>query len=206
MASYPDEILKRLQETELEILDAIAGVCEREGLNWFLIGGSVLGAKRHGAFIPWDDDIDMGMLRADYDRFGASAYNAYDAYGASAGSSAYSGQSSGYYGSSRQNPFDSEDVFWQWFNGASDERRDFEHSYYHSSYTNKNRRKNYSRFDILVHLGLKVFQIFMGISLLKILWILIPFGPILCLGLIWNGFSGAVDSLRMLKNFSAGGK
>ena len=144
--------------------------------------------------------------RADYDRFGASAYNAYDAYGASAGSSAYSGQSSGYYGSSRQNPFDSEDVFWQWFNGASDERRDFEHSYYHSSYTNKNRRKNYSRFDILVHLGLKVFQIFMGISLLKILWILIPFGPILCLGLIWNGFSGAVDSLRMLKNFSAGGK
>ena len=69
MAGYPEEILKRLQATELEILDAIAEVCKSEGLNWFLIGGSVLGAKRHEGFIPWDDDIDMGMLRADYDRF-----------------------------------------------------------------------------------------------------------------------------------------
>jgi len=69
MASYPEDVLKRLQATELEIIDAVADVCARENLNWFLIGGTVLGAKRHGGFIPWDDDIDMGMLRADYDRF-----------------------------------------------------------------------------------------------------------------------------------------
>ena len=69
MAAYPEEVLQRLHETELEILDALAALCAEEGLNWFLIGGSVLGAKRHEGFIPWDDDIDTGMLREDYDRF-----------------------------------------------------------------------------------------------------------------------------------------
>jgi lipopolysaccharide cholinephosphotransferase len=69
MAAYPDDILQRLHETELEILDAIAAVCADEGINWFLIGGTVLGARRHSGFIPWDDDIDTGMLRPDYDRF-----------------------------------------------------------------------------------------------------------------------------------------
>lgn len=69
MAAYDEDVLKRLHETELEILDAIAALCEEEHLNWFLIGGSILGARRHGGFIPWDDDIDTGMLREDYDRF-----------------------------------------------------------------------------------------------------------------------------------------
>ena len=69
MPNYSDEILERLHATELEILDAIDAVCKEEGLNWFLIGGSVLGAMRHKGFIPWDDDIDTGMLREDYDRF-----------------------------------------------------------------------------------------------------------------------------------------
>lgn len=69
MASYDEGVLRRLHETELEILDAIRAVCDEEALNWFLIGGSVLGAKRHEGFIPWDDDIDIGMLRDDYERF-----------------------------------------------------------------------------------------------------------------------------------------
>ena len=69
MPNYSDEILERLHATELEILEAMAAVCKEEGLNWFLIGGSVLGAMRHQGFIPWDDDIDTGMLREDYDRF-----------------------------------------------------------------------------------------------------------------------------------------
>lgn len=69
MASYDEDVLRRLHEVELEILDAIRAICDEEGLNWFLIGGSVLGAKRHEGFIPWDDDIDIGMLRDDYERF-----------------------------------------------------------------------------------------------------------------------------------------
>ena len=64
-----DSALKRLQETELEILKAFASFCDEHDLEWFIDSGTVLGALRHGGFIPWDDDIDVGMLRDDYDRF-----------------------------------------------------------------------------------------------------------------------------------------
>lgn len=61
--------LKRLQTCELEILKVFASFCEEHDLEWFIDSGTVLGALRHGGFIPWDDDIDVGMLREDYDRF-----------------------------------------------------------------------------------------------------------------------------------------
>lgn len=64
--------LKRLQNVQLEILDAFSGHCAKHGLQYFLITGSALGAKRHGGMIPWDDDIDVGMLRTDYDRLVAT--------------------------------------------------------------------------------------------------------------------------------------
>lgn len=63
------ESLRKLQLEELDILLAIDGFCSREHITWFLMSGSALGALRHGGFIPWDDDIDIGMLREDYDRF-----------------------------------------------------------------------------------------------------------------------------------------
>lgn len=66
---YEPMTLRRLQMVELEILAAIDHVCREYGISYFLDSGTVLGARRHGGFIPWDDDIDLGMPRDDYERF-----------------------------------------------------------------------------------------------------------------------------------------
>ena len=61
--------LQRLQEIELDILREFDALCRRKGLRYFLLGGSALGAVRHGGMIPWDEDIDVGMPRPDYQQF-----------------------------------------------------------------------------------------------------------------------------------------
>ncbi len=66
---YQQEMLRKLQLVELEVLLAIDAVCREYGITYFLDSGTALGAKRHGGFIPWDDDIDIGMPRKDYDKF-----------------------------------------------------------------------------------------------------------------------------------------
>ena len=63
------DIIDRIQDVEHEILQQIAAICERHGLCYFAIGGTALGAVRHKGFIPWDDDIDIGMPRKDYEEF-----------------------------------------------------------------------------------------------------------------------------------------
>jgi len=63
------EDLRRLQLAELSIAGEVAELCDRHNIPFVLLGGSALGARRHDGFIPWDDDIDMGMLRKDFDRF-----------------------------------------------------------------------------------------------------------------------------------------
>lgn len=64
-----DKTLNQLHKVGLEILTVIDKVCKKYGIPYFLCGGSLLGSIRHKGFIPWDDDIDIGMLREDYDKF-----------------------------------------------------------------------------------------------------------------------------------------
>ena len=58
-----------LRQRELALLRAFIEVCGRLGLRYFVVQGTLLGAVRHRGFIPWDDDIDVGMLREDYEIF-----------------------------------------------------------------------------------------------------------------------------------------
>lgn len=61
--------VRQVQEIVWSLAQRVIDVCDSEGIPYMLDGGSCLGAVRHGGFIPWDDDMDMSILRADYERF-----------------------------------------------------------------------------------------------------------------------------------------
>lgn len=60
---------KKLWACELDMLDILDKICNELNIQYFLIFGSALGAVRHDGFIPWDDDIDIGMIREDFEIF-----------------------------------------------------------------------------------------------------------------------------------------
>lgn len=57
------------QKVLLDVLAAVDAFCRKQNITYVMLGGTMLGAYRHKGFIPWDDDIDIGMPRADYERF-----------------------------------------------------------------------------------------------------------------------------------------
>ena len=61
--------MHRLQTVNLEMIKLFTEICRKYDLTYFALGGTLLGAVRHQGFIPWDDDVDMGMPRPDYERF-----------------------------------------------------------------------------------------------------------------------------------------
>ena len=60
--------LEELKNIELDILIYIDKICKKHNLNYYLFGGTLLGAVKYKGFIPWDDDIDIALFREDYNK------------------------------------------------------------------------------------------------------------------------------------------
>ncbi len=100
-----------------------------------------------------------------------------------------------------QNPFGDEN-FWEWFNGAqfrsrNQQTQNTNHYYNQYDYSNHTNEPETKR-DHLSMLFLKILQTFVGFTFFRFSWIIIPFGPIICIGVIVNGISGVIKSLKGL--------
>lgn len=65
----PRTNLQQFRDLSMEFVIFIDKICTKYDINWMIEGGTLLGAVRHNGFIPWDDDLDSGMLREDYNKF-----------------------------------------------------------------------------------------------------------------------------------------
>ncbi|MDE4541321.1 LicD family protein [Thermoanaerobacterium sp. R66] len=61
--------LSELRKIQIDILNVVTEFCDNHGIKYFLCGGTLIGAVRHQGYIPWDDDIDIALLRNDYEYF-----------------------------------------------------------------------------------------------------------------------------------------
>jgi len=66
---YEDLSLRDAQMLMVDVLKAVHELCEKHGIKYFLDAGTLIGAVRHKGFIPWDDDVDIGMPREEYNKF-----------------------------------------------------------------------------------------------------------------------------------------
>lgn len=66
---YVRPMLQRIRAVQLDVLREVDAICKRHDLKWFADWGTLLGAVRHSGYIPWDDDLDIGMKRLDFEKF-----------------------------------------------------------------------------------------------------------------------------------------
>lgn len=66
---YVPSIMKHNWAAQMEVLNTVDQICKKNNIKYYIISGTLIGAIRHGGFIPWDDDVDICMLRKDYMRF-----------------------------------------------------------------------------------------------------------------------------------------
>ncbi len=133
--------------------------------------------------------------RRNYDLGGYSSENAYS-------NSSTQQQYQRQYQYTYSNPF-GDDNFWEWFNSAQFRSRNQQtqntNNYYNQyDYSNSGDREPLSKRDNLSMLFLKALQTFVGFTFFRFSWIIIPFGPIICIGVIVNGISGVIKSLKGL--------
>ena len=69
MEKEVQDYLDRVHESDFAMLSEVDRICKKYDIQYYLHGGTFLGAVRHQDFIPWDDDVDILFLRADYERF-----------------------------------------------------------------------------------------------------------------------------------------
>ena len=139
------------------------------------------------------DVLSDEKKRADYDSFGTS-------------NSRYSGTNNSY---NRNNDFTNEETFWNWFNGNTTNsygnNNTYRNYYYQSTNSYNKKEDSVSKKSLFKTLLYKILQVFVGLFLTNVLWI-IPFGFIICIGIIINGVIGAGKALKALLQFNAGGK
>lgn len=63
------DTLQKVHKVQLAMALEVKRICEKHNIDYFIIAGTLLGAVRHHGFIPWDDDLDIGMLRVDFEKF-----------------------------------------------------------------------------------------------------------------------------------------
>lgn len=69
MVQIDEDTLRRIQGIQLEMLVEVDRICKKCGIKYNIIAGTLLGAVRHGGYIPWDDDADVALLRPEYEKF-----------------------------------------------------------------------------------------------------------------------------------------
>ena len=64
-----NETLQKMHRLHLVLADEVKRICEKHSIEYFMLAGTLLGAIRHKGFIPWDDDMDFGMTRNNFEKF-----------------------------------------------------------------------------------------------------------------------------------------